>query len=265
MTLLDPISHALAGLITTVHHALAAVGADPAAGSTWLVCIAAVVVTVRLALLPLVVHSVRHAHALAAARPHLQQLAQRYRNRTDPASVRRLMEERRRITAEHGMSRLGCLPVLAQLPIWLALYHLVSDVAAGTPVGAMNAELVASLGAATLLGVPLAERGYFGAGLTHFAVVAGMAATAASLSYLTQRLFIAPNTITEGLPAAAATAQEWMPALAAGGLLLAGGVVPVALLTYWICNSAWTLGQSAVVWKWYPTPGSHAANRAKRA
>ncbi|GAA1478843.1 hypothetical protein GCM10009623_32890 [Nocardioides aestuarii] len=265
MSPLEPISHALAGLIAPVHHGLDALGADPASGSTWLLCIAAVVVMVRVALLPLVVHSVRLAHASAAARPQLQELARRYRNRTDPESVRRHVEERRRISAEHGMSRLGCLPMLLQLPIWFALYRLVSDVAAGTPVGAMGVELVASLGAATLLGVPLAERGYFGAGPTHLAVVAGMAATAAALSYVSQRFFVAPNTVTEALPAAAAATHQWMPVLTAGGLLLAGGVVPVALLAYWICNSAWTLGQSAAVWRWWPTPGSPAAARTGRS
>ena len=54
--------------------------------------------------------------------------------------------------------------MLIQLPIWLSLYHLLADVAGGASVGAMTPELVASLGAATLLGVPLAERGYLGAG-----------------------------------------------------------------------------------------------------
>lgn len=261
MSVLDPISHALAGVISTVHHALDAGGLDAAAGTTWLLCIAAVVVAVRLVMLPLAVHGVRLAHASAAARPHLQELSRRYRGRTDPDSVRQMMEERRRISAEHGMSRLGCLPLLLQLPIWMALYHLLADVAAGVPVGAMSPELVASLGAATLLGVPLAERGYLGAGPTHLAVVGGLALAAAALSYLTQHFLVAPNTITEGLPATAATVQQLMPALAAGGLLIAGGVVPVALLAYWVCNSAWTCAQSAVVWRWFPTPGSPAALR----
>jgi YidC/Oxa1 family membrane protein insertase len=53
-----------------------------------------------------------------------------------------------------------------------------------------------------------------------------------------------------------------MPAISAIGLVVAGGVVPVALLVYWVCNAAWTLGQSAVVWHWFPTPGSPTATRA---
>jgi YidC/Oxa1 family membrane protein insertase len=263
MSLLDPLSHALAAIVAAAHAALTYVGGDPTAGTTWLLCIAAVVVTVRVALLPLVAHGVRLAHASARARPHLQDLAKRYKNRADRDSMRRHLEERRRIAAEHGMSRLGCLPMLLQLPVWLALYQLLSGVAAGAPLGAMSAELVASLGAATLLGVPLAERGYLGAGAAHLAVVAGMALVAATLTFVTQRYFVAPNTVTDGLPEAVARAQQMMPALSALGLLVAGGIVPAALLAYWVCNSVWTLAQSAVIWHWFPTPGSPAASRAR--
>lgn len=261
MSLLDPLSHALAAVVAAAQAALTALGADPAAGITWLLAIAAVVVAVRVALLPLVTHGVRLAHASATARPHLQELTQRFQNRKDPESVRQFMEERRRISAEHGLSRLGCLPVLVQVPIWLSLYHVLTDVAGGVSVGAMTPELVASLGAATLLGVPLAERGYLGGGAAHLAVVAGMAATAAALSYMTQKYLIAPNTTIEGMPEAMARVQHLMPALSALGLIVAGGVVPLALLAYWVCNSAWTMGQSAVISRWFPTPGTPAAHR----
>ncbi len=262
MSLLDPLSHALAAVIAAAHTGLTSLGADPTAGATWLLCIAAVVVTVRLALLPVVVHGVRLAHASAKARPHLQELTKRYRGRNDRESVRRMMRERRRITAEHRVPRLGCLPMLLQLPIWLALYHLVSDVAAGASVGAMSPELVASLGTATLLGVPLAERGYLGAGPVHLAVVAGMAVLAALLAYVTQKYLVGPNLVADGMPEAMVTAQQLTPMLSARGLLVAGGVVPVALLAYWVCNSVWTLTQSAVIWRWFPTPGSPAAARS---
>lgn len=261
MSLLDPVSHALAAVLAATHDALSALGADPASGATWLVCVAAVVVVVRLALLPATVHGVRQAHAAARARPHLRDLAERYRGRTDRESIRRQVEERRRISAEHGVSPLGCLPVLVQLPVWLALYHLLRDVAAGTAVGAMDAGLVSSLGAASLLGVSLAGRGYLGAGTTHLLVVAGLALTAATLSYATQRFFVRPNTVVDGLPEAVVTAQQVMPLLSAVGMVVAGGVVPVTLLLYWVCSSTWTLGQAAVVARWFPTPGTEAARR----
>jgi YidC/Oxa1 family membrane protein insertase len=264
MSVLDPLSHALAAVVAAAHAGLTSLGADPVSGTTWLLCIAAVVVTVRVALLPLAVHGVRLAHASARARPHLQALAKRYRNRRDPESMRAFRDERRRVAAEHDMSRLGLLPMVVQVPIWLALYHLLADVAAGLPVGAMNPELVASFGAATLLGVSLTERGYLGAGWPQLAVVAGLACAAAALAYVTQRFLVAPNTVLTDASEVTASVQQMMPVVSALGLVVAGGIVPVALLVYWVCNAAWTLGQSAVVWRWFPTPGSPAALRAGR-
>lgn len=263
MSALAPFQHALAAVLAAAHDGLTALGADPAAGATWLLCVAAVVVTLRLALLPIVVHGVRQAHAGARARPHLQELSSRLGSAPDRDSLREHLEERRRVSAEHGVSRLGCLPVLLQLPVWLALYHLISDVSSGTAVGAMGPGLVSSLGAASVLGVTLAGSGYLGGGPAHLAVVAGLAVTAAALSYVTQRYVLASNTLTDGMPEAMVTAQRVMPALSAVGMVVAGGVVPVALLAYWVCNSTWTLGQSAVIARWFPTPGTPA--HARRA
>ncbi|MAS54797.1 MAG: membrane protein insertase YidC [Nocardioides sp.] len=258
MSLLDPLTHALAAVLAAAHTLTTAIGLAPDSGVGWLLCLLALVALVRLLLVPFAVHGVRQAHAAARARSDLLALAHRYRNRTDADSVRARLEERRTIHAEHGVSRWGCLPLLAQVPIWWALYHLVSTVAAGASVGAMGAQTVATLAAASLLGVPLISRGYAGS-LIHVAVVVGLAVGAAALSFVTQRWFVAPNTVLSDAPDALVSAQQMLPLLSAVGLLVAGAFVPVALLLYWVCNGAWTLGQAAAIARWAPTPGSAAA------
>jgi YidC/Oxa1 family membrane protein insertase len=263
MSVLDPLSHALAGVVASAHSAVSSIGVAPGSATAWVLCIAAVVAVVRIALLPFAVHGVRLARASARARPQLRALTERYQGRKDADSLRAFAAERRRISAEHNIPRLGFLPLLVQAPMWMALYHLLTQAAAGTPVGATDTGLVASLGAATLLGVPLAQRGYLGVGWTHLVVVAGLAGTAALLSFLTQKYLVAPNTITADVPEAMARLQHLLPALSAVGMLIAGGFVPVAMIIYWVCNSLWTLGQSAVIWRWFPTPGSPAATRAE--
>ena len=100
----------------------------------------------------------------------------------------------------------------------------------------------------------MAERGYLGAGWSHLAVVGGLAVVAALLSYATQRFLVAPSAVLGDVPDAIARIHQMMPALSAVGLLVAGGAVPVALLVYWVCNAIWTLGQSAVIRRWFPTP-----------
>ena len=109
----------------------------PSSGLTWCLSIAAVVVVVRTALLPIVVHGVRMATPSSRARPAPQgdrRALQGPHRRRQPSGPR--WRSAAPISAEHGVSRLGCLPLLLQIPIWIALYHLLRDVADGRAVGA---------------------------------------------------------------------------------------------------------------------------------
>ncbi|KQO42775.1 membrane protein insertase YidC [Aeromicrobium sp. Leaf245] len=260
--MLDPLKHVLSTLMSTAHALAENLGADPGGAVGWCLSIAAIVVVVRGLLLPLTVHQVRNARRMAVARPHLQEIAQRYKGRTDPDSVRAMMEERRALSAERGVSRLGCLPVLVQLPVWFALYHLISDVAAGSAVGSMDADQVALFDRAQLFGAGLADSGVLGQDGPHLAVVLTLAVVAAAVSFATQHFFAMPNTTTDGMPEAVQQATRLMPTLSSVGLLAAGAFVPVGLLVYWVFSQVWTLGQSFVVWRWFPTPGTRAAERS---
>lgn len=263
---LSPLTHLVAAALAATHTLVTRLGLDPGGGAAWLLAVVGLVIAVRVVLLPLTAHSVRLARATGSARPQLTELRRRHRGRTDLQSRRELAAEQRRIHAEHGVSRAGCLPVLLQLPILFALYHVLAGVARGEPVGAMDAVLVAAAGSASLLGVSLADRLDLSAAPEQVAVVAGLAVTAALLSYATQRWFVLPNLVLEGMPQALADAQRMTPVLSAAGLLVAAGAVPVGLLLYWVASNTWTLGQQAVVTRWFPTPGSpaHTARRARR-
>lgn len=259
--MLDPLKNVLSILMSAAHGLATDLGADPGGALAWCLSIAAIVAVVRTLLLPITVQQVRNARRMALARPHLQELAQRYKGRTDADSLRAMMEERRAVSAEHGVSRLGCLPVLLQLPVWFALYHLVSDVAAGSTVGAMDASQVRLFDAARLFGVGLSDSGFLDHSGSHLSVVLTLGGLAAAVSFITQRFFVLPNTTTEGMPEAMQQATRVMPTVSALGLLAAGAFVPVGLLVYWVLSQAWTLVQSFVAWRWFPSPGTPAAQR----
>lgn len=261
---LMPAKYAVAALLSAAHALLTATGLDPASGTTWALAIGVVVVTVRLALLPAVAHGVRTARAGAAARPKLTALRTKYADRRDPDALAALAAEQRAVQAEHGLSPLGCLPGLLQIPVWFALVAVLSDVSAGRPVGAMDATLVASVASATLLGVRLADRlGALAAAPGQLGVVVGLAVLSAVLSWATQHWFVLPNTVLEGLPEPMVAAQRLTPALSGLGVLVAAGAVPVGLLVYWVANNAWTFGQQAAIARWWPTPGSSAHERRR--
>ena len=61
--------------------------------------------------------------------------------------------------------------------------------------------------------------------------------------------------------------EEGAPVRRAGRVALTAVVANLpwlvpALLVYWACSGAWTLAQSAVITRWFPTPGTPAAARA---
>lgn len=260
-SLLDPVANLVAAALAGLHGLLVDLHLSP--GLTWVLAVVGLVVAVRVLLLPVVVHGVRSAHAAARARPHLLEIARRYEGRRDVESLQAMQAERRAVNAEHGVSPLGCLPALAQIPVLFALYRVLVDVSEHRPVGAMTQELVSSADAAQLFGVTLADRlaPLLAADPARAGVVLALVAASVVLTYVTQRFFVLPTTTTEGMPAAMSDVQRLMPALSALGMAAAGFAVPVGVLVYWFASNCWTLLQQAVIWRFAPTPGSPAHAR----
>ncbi len=248
MSLLDPLSHALAAVVAAAHAGLTSLGLDPSAGPVWVLSVAAVVVTVRLALLPLAVHAARQARAAAAARPHLRALAERYRDRTRPRlapAVRRgAPPDRRRAPALAARLPPAARPaagVVRALPPARRRRRGLARGRAGRRAGRLvrrGDPARRTPGGARLprrrLGRRRARRHGRAADLRHPAVRRGAGRARRRAGGV-------------------ARVQQLLPALSAAGLLVAAGFVPVALLVYWVVNSAWTLGQTAALRRILPT------------
>lgn len=221
------------------------------------------VMVVRTALLPVASHGVRLVHARARALPALTELRRRYESTRDLDRLREMRSEQRRIHAEHGVSRWSLAPALLQVPLLYALYRVVSDLAAGHAVGALDLGLVASASAASMMGLHLTSRlgGVLAQGPVAAVTLIGLALLAATLSFATQRWFVLPMTDVAASPAALASVQQFMPWLAAAGIVGAAAFVPAGLVVYWVFNNAWTFAQQGLVWRFAPTPGSPAARR----
>lgn len=263
--LILPLKYLVASLLAAAHTLVAATGVDPSSGVAWTAAVVVLVATVRLMLLPLVAHGVRLAAASSRARPAITELRKKYAGRRDPESLQAMAAEQRAIQAEHGMSPLGCLPMLGQIAMIFALYGVLSEVSSGRPVGAMDGDLVASVGSASLWGVRLADRwtdtvAASGSSLpTNLLMVAVLASISAVLSYVTTRWFSLPNMSLTDMPPQLVAVQRMMPALSAVGVLMAAAAVPLGLLVYWVASNGWTCGQQAAICRWWPTPGTPAA------
>jgi len=261
--LLSPITHAVAAVLAATHDVAGSLGLSPGSAGAWLLAVLLLVVAVRTVLLPVTIHGVRSSHARAHAAPQLRELRQRYAGSRDLEQLTAMRAEQRAIHAEHGVSGWSLAPALLQLPLFYALYRVVSDLTAGHSVGALDAGLVASASAASLAGLHLTSHlgTTLGSNPVAGLVLVAVAVGAAALSLLTQRWFVLPMTDPTDLPEGMATVHRLLPWLGAVGVLAAAVVVPAGLVAYWFFNNAWTFVQQGVIWRFAPTPGSPAARR----
>lgn len=84
---------------------------------------------------PLTASQYKTSRAMQAIQPKLQELQKRYKGK-DP---KKLQQETMALYREHGVNPFGCLlPMLAQFPIWIALYQVVRVTLSETPEGLVS-------------------------------------------------------------------------------------------------------------------------------
>ncbi|GAA4938525.1 YidC/Oxa1 family membrane protein insertase [Streptomonospora halophila] len=237
MYTLPPIAAAV-GVAYTAVTALTGVLSPVAGPAAAALAVIALTGLVRLALMPLSVSQVRAEKTRARLAPRMRELQRRHRK--DP---QRLVTEQRKAYADEGASPLaGCLPALAQLPVFAVLYGVFVSPAAG---GGGNELLGHTLG-----GVPLGSAlgdviaGGAGSGWAVFAVLLGVVAAAAwaSRRWLT-------------LPAMDAAAESGSPTLPGARMMsflpfatvAAAAFVPLAAGLYLATTTVWTVAERLVL------------------
>jgi len=97
--------------------------------SSFGLAIIALTIVVNVVMYPLTVKQLRTTQAMQTLQPHLAELQKKYAK-----DKQRLAQEQMRLYKEYGMNPAGCIvPMLIQLPIWIALYQSIIRVLAWTP------------------------------------------------------------------------------------------------------------------------------------
>ena len=90
-------------------------------GLGWGPAIVALTFTVRLAILPLSLKQIRSMRALQALQPQLKEIQEKHKN-----DKQRQQQEMMRFYQENEINPLAsCLPLLLQLPVFIALYYML--------------------------------------------------------------------------------------------------------------------------------------------
>lgn len=83
-------------------------------------------IIVRIIILPLMIYQMKSMRKTTEIQPQLMALQKKYPDRSDPEQMRMMSEEQKRLYAEAGVNPVaGCLPLLVQMPILIALYQAI--------------------------------------------------------------------------------------------------------------------------------------------
>lgn len=83
---------------------------------------------IRLILFPITMISIRSMKGMQALQPRIKEIQAKYKGSQDPKSKEKMNLELMKIYKEGGVNpMLGCLPMLLQLPVFIALYQVLRD------------------------------------------------------------------------------------------------------------------------------------------
>jgi YidC/Oxa1 family membrane protein insertase len=258
---LDPLYTAVAWVMAQIHAGLSLI-MPSTSGQAWFLTIILLVVVMRLLLVPLFVKQMHSMRKMSALTPQLQELRKKYKG-----DKQTLNEETMRLYRENGVNPLGgCLPLVAQLPVFFALFNVLRGIAdwksGPTPYG-LSESVVKSAQNANIFGAHISDKVLFTGSMyvpLHAKIVILFFVT---ISVVTTFMTVRQSTkrgmtpqMTPDNPMAAS--QKYMayivPFFALSGLYWAFGLV-----LYWVTTNVWTLGQQWVLFKRYPAPVPGAA------
>src|SRR5262249_12804049 len=249
-------------VMTQIHAGLSLI-LPSTSGGAWFLTIVMLVVLMRLIMVPLFVKQMHSMRKMSALTPQLQELRKKYKN-----DKQTLNEETMRLYRENGVNPLGgCLPLLAQAPMFFALFSVlrgISDWRPGSPLPyKMTESVVRSAQHANILGAKIGDKVLF-TGAMHVPLHAKIViCCAVAISVVTTFMTVRQSTkrgmtpqMTPDNPMAAT--QKYMayivPLFALSGLYWAFGLV-----LSWVTTNVWTLGQQYMLFKRYPMPVPGAA------
>lgn len=231
---------------------------NPNGGVAWALSIVFLVITVRILLFPLFVKQIHSMRAMQELQPKMAALKAKYKD-DKQAQTRAMME----LQKEAGANPLGgCLPLVAQIPVFIALYHVLRHLRPGSQAlyGWTPAQMTSAVHA-KLFGAPLpASFAHNTADLTALnanptntkIVIIILLLLSCAATFTTQKQNYNRN--KNNLEGQQATIQKLMLYVLPFGLLVSGLLFafPLGVLLYWVTNNVWTMGQQYYVFKRMP-------------
>jgi YidC/Oxa1 family membrane protein insertase len=266
--ILNPLYNLVSGIIVLFHNLLSPLfGKD--SGVTWSLSIMGLVVIIRIVLIPLFVKQIKSQRALTALQPHMKEIQKKYKDDRQKQS-----EEMMKLYKTHKTNPLAsCFPILAQAPIFFALFTVLNGIAAKTDAGVsapiargyLKGEYLESAAQAEFFGAKISQTFLGSDDLKVKLVTVFLIFLMSATTFTTQR-----QLMTKGMPKMDSSnnmmlqQQKIMLYLFPLIFAISGVNFPVGVLIYWSTTNFWTWGQQYYVIKRNPTPGSPAFEELER-
>ena len=264
-TILNPLYFAVSWVLVGFHKLFGLVfGKSNHESLKWSLSIIGLVIVIRIILIPLFVRQIKSQRAMQVLQPKMREIQKRYKDDRQKQS-----EEMMKLYKEHKTNPLSsCMPLLAQAPIFFALFTVLNGIAKGHPHGFMRGDELASAQTAKFFGASLSASFMNSHSATPKLVAVALIILMSATTFITQR-----QLMTKGMAAQDSSnnmmmqQQKIMMYVLPGILALTGVNFPVGVLIYWTVSNAWAFGQQMYVIKRNPTPGSpaHAEYEKKKA
>ena len=254
MFILDWLKNAVSWILVQFHTLTGAIF-GPESGWSWAFAIVGLVVVIRIALIPLFVRQIKSQRNLQILQPKIKEIQAKY-----AGDKERQSQEMMALYKETGTNPLSsCLPILAQAPIFYALFQVLQGISMGIARGVMTPELVAQARVAKLFGVPIYAT-FMDAAQTDLPTVT-------RIFTMTLIVLMTITTFTTQRPLIVTTSAKDNPMVQQQKILLyvfpvifavTGINFPVGVLIYWLTTNLWSMGQQFYVIRNNPQPNTPA-------
>lgn len=263
-TLLWPFTWLVSSIMAGFHWLLTALGMQDENGLTWVLVIVGLVVVLRLILMPLFVRQIHSQRRMQLIQPELMKIQKKYKGKKDEASRKAMQEESFALYKRHGTNPFSsCLPILAQMPFFFALFRILNSVPAiadgtHTVPGYFTPELADAMNNSTVLGAQLSSSFLYSDDTSAKILAVVLIILMSVTTFTTQHQLMRKNMPASALDNPMARQQKVM--LYALPLIFAvtGVNFPLGVLVYWTVSNLWTMAQQFYVIRAMPAPGSPA-------
>jgi YidC/Oxa1 family membrane protein insertase len=256
--IMQPLYWVVSGILVFFHAVWSPVF-GPDSGWTWVLSIVCLTVLIRIALIPLFVKQIKSSRQMQLLQPKVRELQKKYAHDRE-----KLGAETMKLYRENKASPFAsCLPLLLQMPIFLALFRVLDGAANGVPRGhwlVVNPDLVTSLSQATIFGARISDKflplsqGFGSVQVVTIILIIAMTATL----FITQLQLLRKNMPPEALEGPFAQQQKVMLYIFPVIFAVGGVNFPVGVLIYWLTSNLWTMGQQFYIIRRNPAPGTPA-------